>query len=348
MNLTYNPKDVFVVQRNATSSSFEEKVLTSAPNSYLLFDSASNLVTIPSSSISINTGSTYPITASWAANTISTTEITSSISASWASSSLSASYSETASWASASSYPWRPTGSNISYIGGNVGIGLVEPTDYLDVDFSAASQKGITIRNSSANSNAASTITFGNDNSTAGVQLINNSSNNTNYGGANSFNIINIQNSPITFFTSGNLASDERMRISETGKVSIGTTASVDMLNVAGNISCSVITASLFYGTSSWSNNAVTSSGVFPLSIKTTDYTLTTADYTIIMSGSTNLTASLPTSVGNFGKVYNIKNVTPTTILVSGSQNIDDSTYKLITQWNTMTIVSNDIQWLII
>jgi len=48
----------------------------------------------------------------------------------------------------------------------------------------------------------------------------------------------------------------ERMRIAATtGNVSIGTTSAVGKLNVAGNISCSVVSGSLF-GTSSWATSA--------------------------------------------------------------------------------------------
>ena len=72
------------------------------------------------------------------------------LSGSWASSSISSSYASTASyalnaggssnnsssWASASlssSYPWFQTGSNIAYVGGNVGIGTATPTASLEV-----------------------------------------------------------------------------------------------------------------------------------------------------------------------------------------------------------------------
>lgn len=43
-------------------------------------------------------------------------------------------------------------------------------------------------------------------------------------------------------------------------KVSIGNNFAVNTLDVTGNISCSVITASLFYGTGSWANKAVSAS----------------------------------------------------------------------------------------
>ena len=46
------------------------------------------------------------------------------------------------------------------------------------------------------------------------------------------------------------------------GYVGIGTTNPVNKLDVAGNISCSAITASNFFGTSSWSTNALTASSL--------------------------------------------------------------------------------------
>ncbi len=55
--IVYNPYDVFVVQRNATSSSFVEKVLSSAPNTLFFFDSASNVVALPSESLISSTAS---------------------------------------------------------------------------------------------------------------------------------------------------------------------------------------------------------------------------------------------------------------------------------------------------
>lgn len=99
---------------------------------------------------------------------------------------------------------------------------------------------------------------------------------------------------------------------------------------------------------SSTSNISITSSGVFPISIKTTNYTITTNDYVIVMSGSSNLLTTLPTAIGNVGKCFNIKNVTPTIVTVSGSQFIDNDTFKLITQWNNMNVISDGTRWLIL
>jgi len=53
-----------------------------------------------------------------------------------------------------------------------------------------------------------------------------------------------------------------RFTVTREGKVGVGTTNPVNKLDVAGNISCSVITASNFFGTSSWATNALTASSI--------------------------------------------------------------------------------------
>jgi len=77
----FNPKDVYIVQRNATSSSFEEQVLSSAPNSLFFFDSASKVVALLSSSISAGTAifatsASYATTSSYALNVPTTASYT--------------------------------------------------------------------------------------------------------------------------------------------------------------------------------------------------------------------------------------------------------------------------------
>ncbi len=52
MPLTYNPKDVFIVQRNDSGSAFVETILRSTPNSVVLFDSHSLLTTLTTKSFS--------------------------------------------------------------------------------------------------------------------------------------------------------------------------------------------------------------------------------------------------------------------------------------------------------
>ena len=93
-----------------------------------------------------------------------------------------------------------------------------------------------------------------------------------------------------------------------TGNVGIGITSSVNKLDVAGNISCSVITASLFFGTSSWSNNALTAALATSINFTASNATTSqTASYlTPANSYSiTNLTASniSGSGTGSFGMV---------------------------------------------
>jgi len=55
--------------------------------------------------------------------------------------------------------------------------------------------------------------------------------------------------------------------LSASGNVGIGTANPTNKLNVVGNISCSAITASLFFGTSSWATNATTAQTASSLTI---------------------------------------------------------------------------------
>ena len=61
------------------------------------------------------------------------------------------------------------------------------------------------------------------------------------------------------YLFAGGLVNTASMMISSSGNVGIGTRVPVNKLDVVGNISCSVITASLFNGTASWSNVAALS-----------------------------------------------------------------------------------------
>lgn len=122
------------------------------------------------------------------------------------------------------------------------------------------------------------------------------------------------------------------------GRVGIGTITPFNKLDVAGNISCSVITCSL--------NALDVSAGI---SRKTDNYTLTLNDYTILMSGSVGLTASLPSATTTNGRIYNIKNLTNNPIYITGSHNIDSDTFMLLTMKNSnVTLQSDGTQWFIL
>ena len=103
--------------------------------------------------------------------------------------------------------------------------------------------------------------------------------------------------------------------------------------------------------TSSYFNAAnVNASGlILGCSTKTNNYALTSTDYTIIMNGSTNLSASLPDATTSTGRLYNIKNITTNPVTVTGSQDIDDnSSGVVLTQFITLTVQSSGVQWYII
>lgn len=103
--ITYNPNDIFIARRNGNSSSFSEYVLKSVPNTIITFDSASNLVAVPTQSYNLNTWETIlntwntynmnwdgsPITSSYALSA-SYAPAVNAITASYSSHALSSSY----------------------------------------------------------------------------------------------------------------------------------------------------------------------------------------------------------------------------------------------------------------
>ena len=75
----YNPKDVFISQKDEIGLNFNEKILSAESNSFVIFDGQKHLTTLPTASI------------------VNLLNIAAS-SSSWASSSISSSYSLTASY----------------------------------------------------------------------------------------------------------------------------------------------------------------------------------------------------------------------------------------------------------
>lgn len=81
---------------------------------------------------------------------------------------------------------------------------------------------------------------------------------------------------------------------------------------------------------------------------KSTNYTATVTDNVILCTGT--FTITLPTAVGNGGKVFNIKNVSTGTITVdaNGSQTIDGELTQTVLEYDNLTVISNNSNWFIL
>jgi len=120
----------------------------------------------------------------------------------------------------------------------------------------------------------------------------------------------------------------ERMRITETGKVGIGTATPNSVLAAAGAISLPIVT-------------------------KTANYTATANDSTILVDTSGgSVTISLPTSVGIAGRIYTIKKVSISNLVIidpDGSETIDgDPTKSINSPYDAVTCQSDGANWVII
>ncbi len=107
---------------------------------------------------------------------------------------------------------------------GNLGIGTSNPTEKLHVYQNIDNALMFKVENPSAGTGVSSRMVLVTD--TIG-QIILNGANNTSLGGANSMNIVNNASAPITFLTS----LTERMRISSTGNVGVGTSVPISRLS---------------------------------------------------------------------------------------------------------------------
>ena len=316
---------------------------------------SSGITYVSSSGIIFTSGNSYKDgaataslfgTASWALNAktasyISSTNISGNVtafSASWASSSLS------------SSYPWLTTAANISYVGGNVGIGvsafgstaeklLVSGTTYNVISGVGTLDNylQLNIKNSSAGVAASSDIVATNNtgNETGNfVDLGINSSGYTSnvvglqndgylYNTGSNFYIGNITTGKNLYLFAGGTADTASVIINSSKNVGIGTISPVNKLDVFGNISCSIITASLFYGTASRATTATTAlSSSIGVSSDSTNYNLTM----VVGSGNQPLLADThPSLVWNpgttgvgllkVGGLLNLRDPNSTTVL---------------------------------
>lgn len=113
-------------------------------------------------------------------------------------------------------------------------------------------------------------------------------------------------------------------------------------------------------GTTSIADAAITLPKISPtaISAKTTNYTITTADDVITFDcTSGNLTATLPTAVGNNGRRFTIKKIDSSSnylaLATTSSQTVDGlasaaTGLRMYSLYDYMVVVSNGANWLII
>jgi hypothetical protein len=117
---------------------------------------------------------------------------------------------------------------------GNVGIGTSSPSGRFEISSDANSAQQAYVRNINSGSSAYSVFNVGNDSSALAFRLLVGSSTASAFGGADSANLVNSRNSPMTFWTNNT----ERARISAAGGFSVGTASDpgVGAIYATGNI----------------------------------------------------------------------------------------------------------------
>lgn len=87
----------------------------------------------------------------------------------------------------------------------------------------------------------------------------------------------------------------------------------------------------------------------YPYVAKTAIYTLTSADYIVDCTANT-FTITLPTAVGRQGMTFIVKNsgTGVITIATTSSQTIDGSSTQTLNQYDAITVLSNNANWIII
>ncbi len=159
-------------------------------------------------------------------------------------------------------------------------------------------------------------------------------------GGGNDMYVANANTSKSIIFSTGTATTpyfSEKMRITATGNVGIGTASPTATLEVNGTTklggattvtgaatfsSTVAITTGAAVGkvlTSDASGGATWQTGVTTLASKTANYTLTLNDNYIIMgtAAATGLTFTLPTAIGCAGKEFTIKNVSAYSVAIA-------------------------------
>jgi len=88
---------------------------------------------------------------------------------------------------------------------------------------------------------------------------------------------------------------------------------------------------------------------LFSISTKSANYTLLSTDY-VIVADTIGITLTLPTAVGLSGKSFVIKNTSAGSVTVdaNGSETIDGNLTQTVNTFDSLTVISNNINWLII
>ena len=127
-------------------------------------------------------------------------------------------------------------------------------------------------------------------------------------------------------------------------KVIIGGTSAINTLDVVGNISCSVITASLA-GTSSYSIASIINS----ITTIYNNYTASVLDCTILCNPTASIGVNLPSSIA-VGAIYNVKNISSYSITVTPTAGLIDGMPSQIisNRYTNMSIQFDGTNWYIL
>jgi len=111
------------------------------------------------------------------------------------------------------------------------------------------------------------------------------------------------------------------------------------------------LTANTLTVTGLTQTSGITSTGgiTFPQKTINSSYTAVTSDYMIDITGGT-FNVQLPTAVGIQGKLLSVKNNGggAVTVLPFGSEKLDDKNFLILSETNSVQLVSNGNQWIIL
>jgi hypothetical protein len=151
----------------------------------------------------------------------------------------------------------------------------------------------------------------------------------------------------------------ERMRISATGFVGIGTSTPAAMLDVAGTVRMgslknnALLDSILMTDTNGNLLMKKLTPGVMPVNTVASNVTLGENDCTVIINNTAAVTVTLPMASANKGRMYYIKKVSNNALAVTiqpqSGDLLDSGTSTAITTWNKcIHVQSNGLAWYIL